>query len=671
MSVHPTAASFTWEFSGWNEHIYVLLPAAAYAGNRFRALPLPYSPRLPAEECGRAPPTIITAVPRLSSEPGTPSALHLLSADLAFPLVAWFDPTDGRSWAVFLPRGAERGDVLFSLEETPAWDRATLRITRAGCRPSPVFRFQSFDKPSPDPLPWARADGPFDLVVEEWHAADLPDFLSRVASLRGRCAARETVAPVLPFSAAVELIEEHYHRDFWNEALGLFATTANRNSPYHFQTGWCGGLIATLPLLASELPASRDRARKNLQTFFDHAPTPCGLFLGKCRADGVWEADFAHDTARPHTRDWHLIRRTADALFFGLAQIELLARNESDGSSLEPWRRAMSASAEALASIWEKNGQLGHFVHQHTGEILVGNSASGALAPAALCRAARVLGHPRLVRVAEELGEYLAHAFLDRGFTTGGPGDACQNPDSESAAALVESYAALFDATRDPRWLRRGVAAAHLLATWVMPGDFEFPAGTEFHRLGLRTPGTVFANTQNKHSAPGLCTHSGLGLLRLYRATGDETFIELLTSIARALPQFVSRADRPIFAADGRALPAGWINERVNTSDWDENVGGVFYDACWCEVSLLLTALEIPGVYVRTDLGRAWVADHVEARLEGGALILHNPTAFHAHVRVLAEDATGAGRPLGDLWYLDAPRIALAPGATVTLSLNP
>ncbi|MDW8309953.1 MAG: hypothetical protein RMK20_11330, partial [Verrucomicrobiales bacterium] len=132
----------------------------------------------------------------------------------------------------------------------------------------------------------------------------------------------------------------------------------------------------------------------------------------------------------------------------------------------------------------------------------------------------------------------------------------------------------------------------------------------------------------------------------------------------------VSRADRPVRDPAGRALPSGWINERVNTSDWDENVGGVFFGSCWCEVAMLLTAVELPGVYVRPDLGRVWCLDHVEAGLRGDALWVRNPTAFPARVRVLCETASGAQRPLPAFWFTNALAVELPPQAERFVSLR-
>ena len=79
-------------------------------------------------------------------------------------------------------------------------------------------------------------------------------------------------------------------------------------------------------------------------------------------------------------------------------------------------------------------------------------------------------------------------------------------------------------------------------------------------------------------------------------------------------------------------------------SDWEGrgNIGGSLFGSCWPEVSMLLTAVELPGIYVQPDTGLLCVLDHVEARLlgaedEAARLEVRNPTAFDAEVRVLAD----------------------------------
>ncbi|MNI93256.1 hypothetical protein D3C73_1511770 [compost metagenome] len=69
-------------------------------------------------------------------------------------------------------------------------------------------------------------------------------------------------------------------------------------------------------------------------------------------------------------------------------------------------------------------------------------------------------------------------------------------------------------------------------------------------------------------------------------------------------------------------------------------------------------ALEIPGLYVRKDKGTAYAFDHIVIKTikktaRGLSLTLHNPTAYDAHITILAEDAAQAARPLGENAFWD------------------
>jgi len=142
--------------------------------------------------------------------------------------------------------------------------------------------------------------------------------------------------------------------------------------------------------------------------------------------------------------------------------------------------------------------------------------------------------------------------------------------------------------------------------------------------------------------------------------------LESASRIARALPQCVSLPERAIHSPDGRALPSGWLNERVNTSDWDNNLGGVFYGPCWCETSLLLTAAELPGIYAQADTGVAESFDVVTARRCGDELDLHNPTAQVAQVRIAVETAAQAARgQLAAGWVAKLPLVTVPAGGTL------
>ena len=152
----------------------------------------------------------------------------------------------------------------------------------------------------------------------------------------------------------------------------------------------------------------------------------------------------------------------------------------------------------------------------------------------------------------------------------------------------------------------------------------------------------MWANAQNKHGAPAICDFSGDALLKLYRATGDERYLDLLRDIAHGAMQYVSTAERPL---SPRMLP-GYVNERVNISTWEGegNVGGNLYGSSpWVEVALMQIAAQVPGVYVDVAEGSVTAFDHVEASLvsvddsERVSIRIRNPTTYDAVYTVFVD----------------------------------
>lgn len=632
----PCAVGFALTWSDWSEDHFLVMPGAVYAGNRFESRKLSYSPRHPEEDCRPDVPTLVTDVPRLNIGEGL-SRIQLLAGGMSRPAVGVFDPQRLTGWLVLSPAQTPWGEVGFDFEESADRTEARLRVTVPGVREQ-RYEHMNAMAASPDRGRIFQAGDVVELTLEvhQFACADVTELFGRLFAVRKGLLPAPVAPTALPVSAAWDLIEAHYNRDFWWEEAGLYRTSPVDgwgNNPY--ATGWCGGVIAEYALLAGARdPVTRRRAYRHLERALTEGIAPSGLFYAKFNANG-WQSDGAADSARPWRKHHTLIRRQGDALWYALRAIAVL---ESRGETVPAtWLAGTRAVAEALVRVWRRNGQFGQWVDQVSGEVRVGNSASGALIPAALVEAWRRFHDAAMLAVAEESATWFCRQFTRRGVTTGGPGDCLQCPDSESSYALVESYVALWEATGDEVWLERAVAAAQQFASWVMPYDYRFEPNTEFGRLGIRTTGTVFANAQNAHSAPGICTHAGLGLFKLFRATGDARYLELASEIARALPQFVSRPDRPVVASDGRALPAGWINERCNTSDWDNNLGGVFYGPCWPEVSLLLTAVDLPGIYVQSEKVGIGIFDNVKVAWDGAKLRVTNPTAVPATMMVMAE----------------------------------
>jgi hypothetical protein len=211
-------------------------------------------------------------------------------------------------------------------------------------------------------------------------------------------------------------------------------------------------------------------------------------------------------------------------------------------------------------------------------------------------------------------------------------------------------------------------------ATWVVAYDYSFPPESSLGKADARSTGAVWANVQDKHGVPGICTMSGDALLRLWRASGDPLALDLLQDIAHGIPQYMSRADRPL----SPRLKPGWICERVNLSDWEgaEGVGGNLFGGGFAEASLALTIAEIPGLYVQPDTGFYCVFDNIQADLvqrgtrvspaQAVTLKLTNPTAFDADMTVFCEPSTACARPLDLNALLGARTIHIPAGTSIT-----
>ena len=660
----PAAAvSVDVEISNWSEENYVLMPAAVYNGNRFLSRRIPYSPKLWfIDDIGPDKPIIVTDIPKLNDTAG-PSRIQERSGSMALPSIGYQSPLTGRGLWLVTDQGKALGDYGLSIEENHDRSRATLSITAPLVRELYSYRMCDMRAPSLDaPEDFKAGDEiRISLRLHTFDAPDVQPLFDKYAEIRKPAATVPN--KLLPFSACMAQQEEKFNRDNFVPAHGYYSVGPRQNFLQDWQIGWTGGMISTYPLLFAGNGQTRANVLRNFAWLFPNGIAPSGFFWDCGRNGTEW---LGGDIRKPHCANWHLIRKSADAVFFIIKQFMLM---DQLGIEVKPvWRDGLRGVCDSFVRLWRENGQFGQFVDSITGEIRVGGSTSAAIAPAALVLAAGYYGDPVYQQVAGESAADFYQNFTRKGLSCGGPGDALQNPDSESWSALIESYVALHDATGDAKWLERAGEVTRQFSTWVVSYDFQFPPNSLFGKAGIRTTGSVYANTQNKHSAPGLCTLSGLGLLKLFRATGDRFPLDLLRYIAHGLPQYLPHPLNPL----GDATP-GHMCERVNMTDWEgsERIGETLRMTTWAETSLMLTAIEIPGLYVQPDRSLVVAFDHVDARItadtaEKLVIEIHNPTPATARVRMLVETSAQALRSLEENALLDAPVIVLDPGASAT-----
>lgn len=656
-------------YAGHSIDDYLVLPAAVYQSNRFESRSVPYPPMLEADVYATHPDTaFITDVPRFDMD-GLQSTISLCSGDLGTTVAAWFSPQENYMGMVQFPHMVA-GRYTGCKAEEDLQEKAFQLTLQIPCMREKVYTSCRVNDHSDDfPFEVRRGEAiliPFGLREEP--CTSIMNLNRSLFFLRSKGYGSRSRNLCIPFSKAFTEIEKDYNENQYNHDYGYYrvAPPEDGNRFVDWQAGWVGGGMNCLALMMRGNELSATRSDTTMDSIFSFLQYPSGLiypvfYNGKLYGDNFLDPD---DTR------WVLLRKSADILLFACRYIE--SCNEGSGRVKPLWINGVRKLADAFLFLWETHGQFGQFVDAGDLSLFVSGTVSASTAIGGLAAAGTVLQDERYLFCARDAGQYYHDTYLEKGYTNGGPGEILQAPDSESAFGLLESFVELYERTGEKRWINYAQEAAWLASTWVMDYDFSFPERSLFSRMGMKTAGTVWANIQNKHSAPGICTLSGVSLLKLYRATGVSEYMELGCDIARALMQYVSIDERPIHDFEGSKLPFGWVNERVNTSDWEgkQRVGEVFYGACWAAVSALLTYAEFPGVYLDLEHGRCFTADHVVTDFDGKILTIYNSTMFDSELYLLIEEKKDKLRPLGSNPLSGSRKLAIDAGERVKIPVQ-
>ena len=654
---------------------YIMIPACSYDGNRFRAVHRPYPPSPMEEDLRKCMEPFMTEVPRLS--PNGDSFMDVTAGDMATPCVCIYQKHIGEAILLFFEQGnhglnhgltlEQKGDSLEIKLMAPAKRRLVYRWYQE----SEDGKMQPFPSLRPNPeadIDMSVNEGEETVIthrIYQYPCKSITQLYRYFFEKRNELYQGGAVAE-LPFSAYWKMAKDLLNELHFYEEYGFYSLEALEDTnriPSQWQPGWVGGGLNCVPLhLEDDL--SRSRAIRTLE-FATRYQSDIGFYYAH-----VYNGKTYHDYAEKDTcnDNMNLMRRHADLTYFMFKQFDII-RKSNQIIPQNIWKSAVMA-ADAIVNVWMKYGELGQFVNTETGELVVKGSASGGIAPAALCAAAQLTGKMHYLDYAREIARYYYKFFICKGVTTGGPAEALQAPDSESITGLLESFITLYEMEGTEEWLDMSRDAAHQLASWVVSYDYQFPKESKFGKLGIHAAGSVWANVQNKHSAPGLCTHSPASLLKLYRATKEKAYLELMQQIAHFMPQVASRPDRPIYRENGQPMRPSEMCERVNTSDWEGNnrVGDSIFGPCsWPEISMILTWFEVPGIYVSPEEGLVCVSDHVNAWLEKGKLVVENPTVYPACIRVLIENDEERKKMLGLSWQDHFFNVEVKAGERITL----
>ncbi|WP_218127733.1 hypothetical protein [Niabella drilacis] len=643
------------DFGNWDVSNYVMIPASVYNGNRNRIVTRGYNEGVDRSDLYRKDlPQTTTSLPQLSPNAGELSRLEINISNTATPAVCIYDRRKGLGFVLLCDQGIMVKDQVIDhgliLEENKSRTQATLVVSAPGVRERKP-EFIGFSKSPDRGITWSPGDAhTIKLRLYKFKAKDIPGFLNTFSKIRKDLTGKNQPRQLVPFSAINQIMTRNIDKRYYE---GKFSFYCPENADW-ISFGWIGGLINTFPMLALNDALHRERVMRTFDFGMTYGQGRSGYFWGALNKDG-WPFGREAYNDRPEIV---LTRKNADVLYWMVKQFELMRAQGHAAFIKADWEWRIRKLADAFVKTWKEEGQWGNDLDHETGKVAVYNSSGGVMAIAGLALASRYYHNPEYLRVAEAAAAYYYKNFALTGMTTGACADILQNADSETAIAFTTALMTLYEFTGKPVYLRQSRDLANLAATWTTSFDYRLPAYTALAKLGAKLTGAVWASTQNKHGAPGFCTQSGDALFRIYRSTGEQRYAELLYDIAHAYAEGIQ--------------PNGHITERLTYCDADSRGSrGDGGKTGWNETNGALMSLEIPGVYLRTDIDRFFVFDHLEGRVtkrdqkhQKVWVELHNPTPYAATVRLLAENGNQSAKALKLTSFLDWKKIEIGAGQT-------
>lgn len=665
-----TAVAINFNFDNWSRDNYVLVPAIVYNGNRYNSIGNGYNPDYPKDMYyNPSVPLTISNNPRLSIEKNKASLIELQTGNAATPAMCFFSPAGKKGFIVLTEQGSRFGNHGLSIAENAAQNKCSFTITAPTMRKL-AAGFGDFHKSGDKAPDWKAGDSlaiHFKLYV--FDANNTPDLLTKFMQVRKALTGANHPRNWLPMSKLEQLSTAIFSNDWVEEPVGNYYKVENS---IDFQLGWVSGLMNTYPMLALNDDKERKRVGEELDFVVNKMQGESGYFYGGITHDGKIRPE-KMNPAFPAIQA--MVRKNSDALLWLVKHLMLL-KAQGHGDFIKPeWEAAANKLAQAFVNTWKKDGQFGQYIVPKTGAIAVYNSTAGAVAPAGLALASDYFHNPEFLKVTEAAAEYYyKRDVVKQGLTGGHSGDISMDADADSDFGLLESLMSLYYSTQNRFWLEASEVVASLGATWTLSYDAKFPPNSQIAKLGCHVAGAVFASTQNKHAAPGICTSSGDYLFKLYRATGNNLYADLINDIQHAHAEAVNIPPNHITTNN----LVGSSMERIQPSDaegWGSVGNFINTRNSWTETDGALMALELPGIYLQTDTKTLRVFDHVEAKIlksdaKGITLSVTNKTQYDASVALLAETSAQAAQPLSYTAFVHWPKVLVKAGTSVRISVD-
>jgi hypothetical protein len=212
----------------------------------------------------------------------------------------------------------------------------------------------------------------------------------------------------------------------------------------------------------------------------------------------------------------------------------IMAQQREDGSFPQSWQTASTTPREPASGMTSAPIPIFVRMNQHTGD-------------------------KKYLDTAIKAGEYLWTAYGSKSFYCGATGNGAV-ADKESGMLALEAFLALYDGTKDAKWLKRAEAAAGYAESWIWIWNVPMPVdandATLHWKKGVPTIGVNGIGSDVAGHVDQFFAWSAPDYAKLYQLTKDEHYLD----VSRVL----MHGTKAMLALPGRTydvLGPGWQQE--------------------------------------------------------------------------------------------------------------
>jgi hypothetical protein len=250
-------------------------------------------------------------------------------------------------------------------------------------------------------------------------------------------------------------------------------------------------------------------------------------------------------------------------------------REKQQGRDHPEWLLWCRQFGDWLLTQQREDGSFPRSWHGGTGEVLETSGTSSYNPVPMLVKLNRETGEKRYLDAAIRAADYVWQNFGSRGVFVGGATDNPNVTDKEAGMLSLEAFLDLYDATREPRWLSRAIAAGNYAESWIWIWNVPMPLDaddSELHwKKGVPTIGVQGITALVAGSVDEYLDWAVPSYAKLFNYTKDQHYLDVARLLLHGTKTMVALPGRQY---DMKGI--GWQQEgwRMGPGGSGRGVGG-------------------------------------------------------------------------------------------------